>query len=388
MRFFIVAAFFVASTSFAQTEEPGTTPGNVEEQSADPTEQPATSVESPRKNLTDPTTSALTRNVLLQREQATRTKRFGLIATMSTFVGSGTFINNSALRAQRDYVAQVFDFRPTFGFNTHGHRLRLQARIAFETEYTDPNTDTARHWKPYDTSIVFADDTLFKWEQTGILFNSALRLTFPTSYESINVREQWLGVTLSAGARKLVGPVQLGFNSAASRYINGSKVAVRSTNYTRRGEVDGNSASVPQTFDPVSLGFGPTNNAWLFGNTASATWLVNDHLAVSASLGLLIFVKYAVTDQRDQYTSDYADIGHGSNERFQSGAEVSYDLTSYAKGDWGLPFGLTVALGAYAVHPVQQADNSGWIAPVVVNSFFSRAANNYGTIYLDLIGIY
>lgn len=382
-----------ATTAYAQPapgapDEPTTETGNVDEQSADPTEQSTISVESPRKNLTDPTTSALTRNVLLLREQATRTKRFGLIATVSTLVGSGTFIDNAALRAQRDYVAQVFDFRPTYGFTIEGHRLRLQARIAFETEYTDPNTDSGRHWKPYDTSIALADDTLYKWERTGILFNSALRMTFPTSYESINVRQQWLGVTLSAGARRLVGPVQLGFNTAATRYINGSKTAVRRFDYTRRGEADGNTATVPQNFDPVSLGFGPTNNAWLFGNTVAATWLVTDRLAVSASLGLLIFVKYAVTDTRDQYTSEFADVGHGSNERFQSGLEVSYDLTKKAKEEWGLPFGLTLALGAYAVHPVQQADNTGWIAPVVVNSFFSRAANNYGTMYLDVIGIY
>lgn len=385
----------IAFDAFAQpvpgdpAQEPGTgESGNVEEQSADPSDQSSISVEAPRKNLTDPTTSALTRNVLLLREQATRTKRFGLLATISTVMGSGTFINNEALRHQRDYVAQIFDFRPTFGFNVEGHRLRLQARIAFETEYTDPNTDTGRHWKPYDSSIAIADDTLFKWERTGILFNSALRFTFPTSYESINVRQQWLGVTLSAGARRLIGPVQLGFNTAASRYINGSKVAVRQTNYTRRGEVTGNSASVPLSFDPVSLSFGPTNNAWLFGNTLSATWLLTDHLAISASLGLLIFLKYAVTDTRDQYTSDNADVGHGSSERFQSGVEISYDLTKKAKEDWHLPFGLTLALGAYAVTPVQQTDNTGWIAPIVVNSFFSRAADNYGTIYLDVIGIY
>ncbi|MBC7792209.1 MAG: hypothetical protein H7Z43_00755 [Clostridia bacterium] len=370
-------------------QEPGADEtGNVEEPSADPSDQTSISVEAPRKNLTDPTTSALTRNVLLLREQSTRTKRFGLLATISTFVGSGTFITNDALRQQRDYVAQVFDFRPTYGFNIEGHRLRLQARIAFETEYTDPNTDTARRFKPYDASVAIADDTLFKWDRTGILFNSALRLTVPTSYESINVRQQWLGVTLSAGARRLVGPVQLSFNTAASRYLNGSKVAVRQTNYTRRGEATDNSASVPLSLDPVNLGFGPTTNAWLFGNTVSATWLVTDNLAVSASLGLLIFVKYAVTDAPDQYTSANADVGRGSSERFQSGLEISYDLTKKAKEGWNLPFGLTLALGAYAVHPVQQTDNSGWIAPVVANSFFSRAANNYGTIYLDVIGIY
>ncbi|HSI05153.1 MAG: hypothetical protein ACAI38_16460 [Myxococcota bacterium] len=376
-----------------ETETPSQpAPDGTIQQSDTATDTSAQSTTNTRKSLSDAATSTLTKNVLLQREQAVRTKRFGLLAAISTFAGSGTFLDNSELRHQNDYVAQIFDIRPTIGFNAGSHRLRLSGRVAFETEYTQPNTNPSRRWKPYDTSVTLADDTLWKEPVTGILFNAAFRMVFPTSYESINVRQQWLATGLVLGARRLVGDFQLSFNSSVTKYFNGSKTAVRPVDNPRPGDQDDgrdtNDFARPRLADSSDLNFGTTNNSWLFANTLGVTWLASDRLAVSYSLGILSFIRYSVQGDRDAFTSPFADSGNPTAQRFQSGLEVSYDLSHYTKEQWNLPFSLTVALGVNAIHPVQDVDNDGWIAPVIFNSFTNRAANNYGAFYLDLVAIY
>ncbi len=356
--------------------EPGVAPegsGTVDRQSAN----------APGK-APDAAVSTLTQNVLLFNQQATQSKKFGLIATISTFAGSGTFMANDFVRRQSDYVGQIFDLRPTFGFNLGGHRMRLQGRVAFETEYTQPNTNPARRFKPFDTSITFADDTL--WDFREILFNAAFRLALPTSYESINIRQQWLAATLSGGARRLFGPVQLGLFAGATKYVNGTKTAQRRLDNPRGSDTDTTDTARPGgVSDPVDINAGYANNNWLFSTSFSATYLASDYLAVSYSVGLLNFIRYTVAGDRDAFTSPFGDSGYGTAQLFQSGLNVSYDVGHFVKD---LPFRLTASVGASSFHPVQQPDNSGWIAPIVFNTFFDRAANNYGTVYLDLTGIY
>ena len=331
----------------------------------------------------DAGTSTLTQNVLLFNQQATQSKKFGLIATLSTFAGSGTFLANDPLRRQSDYVAQILDLRPTFGFNLGRHRLRLQGRVAFEAEYTQPNTNPSRRFKPFDTSITFADDTL--WEFREILFNAAFRLALPTSYESISIRQQWLAATLSGGARRLVGPVQLGLFAGVTKYVNGAKTAQRRLDNPRGDDTETNDTSRPSVSDPVDINAGYANNNWLFSTSASVTYLASDYLALSYSVGLLNFIRYTIADDRDGFTSPFGDSGAGTAQLFQSGLNVSYDVGHFVQD---LPFRLTASVGASSLHPVQQPDNTGWIAPIVFNTFFDRAANNYGTIYFDLTGIY
>lgn len=359
------------SSSEAQVGPEGS--GNVDTQGA----------ASPNKTP-DAASSTLTKNVLLFNQQATRSKKFGLIATLSTFAGSGTFLDNNELRHQNDYVAQMLDLRPTLGFNLGAHRMRLQARLAFEMEYTQPNSNPSRRFKPFDTSLTFADDTL--WDFQEILFNAAFRLALPTSYESINIRQQWLAATLSGGARRLVGPFQLLLAAGVTKYVNGAKTAQRRLDEPR--DTDTTDTARPASSDPIDINAGYANNNWLITTTFGITWLASDNLAVSYSVGLLNFIKYTIADERDEFTSPYADAGYGTGQLFQSGLNVSYDLTTLAQETLGLPFRLTASVGASSVHPVQQPDNTGWIAPIVFNTFFDRAANNYGSVYFDLTAIY
>ncbi len=359
------------STTEAQVAPEGA--GNVDTQgAASPTKTP------------DAASSTLTKNVLLFNQQATRSKKFGLIATLSTFAGSGTFLDNSQLRHQNDYVAQILDVRPTLGFNLGAHRMRLQARLAFEMEYTQPNTNPSRRFKPFDTSVTFADDTL--WDFQEILFNAAFRLAFPTSYESISIRQQWLAATLSGGARRLVGPFQLLLAGGVTKYVNGAKTAQRRIDAPRDSDTE--DTARPTISDPIDINAGYANNNWLISTTFGVTWLASDNLAVSYTVGLLNYIKYTIADDRDQFTSPNADVGFGTGQLFQSGLNVSYDLTTLAQESLGLPFRLTASVGASSVHPVQQPDNTGWIAPIVFNTFFDRAANNYGSVYFDLTAIY
>jgi len=351
--------------------------------SADTSAASATAV---NKNLADQANGNLTKNVLLLREQSTRAKNWGLLLTMSTYAGSGEFVSGN-VHGQSRYFAQIYDFRPTYGFNFFTHRLRLQGRVAFELDYTPPpnGTNPARQWRPYDSSIALADDTLYHWDATGILFNTAFRVTLPTSYESINVRQQYLALGLTLGARRLVGPVQLSFTSSSTKYINGSHVAVA----TRIGrDTDGSEFARGGRDQPQDLDAGYANNNWLFANTLSATFLASDNFAVSASFGLLAFVKYSIVSDRDQFTSPNADAGAGTAQRFSSSLEASYDLSHVTKDVLDLPFRLTAALGAYATTPVQQNDNTGWIPPLIINASTSHATNNYGSIYLDLTAIF
>jgi hypothetical protein len=364
------------------TSSPSGTQG--EEVAPDSADTSVASTTAINKNLADQANGKLTKNVLLLRDQSTRAKSWGLLLTMSTFAGSGEF-QSGAAHGYSKYVAQIYDFRPTYGFNLRTHRIRVQGRFAFEQDWTPPPgfTNPARRWRPYDTSVTVADDTLYHWNLTGILLNTALRVTLPTSYESINVRKQYLALGLTFGARRLVGPVQLAFTSTTTKYFNGSPVAVG----TRLARTEDGVENVARDM-PQDINAGYANNNWLFANTLSATFLASDNFAVSAAFGVLAFIKYSVHGSRDQYTSPYADPGYGTAQRFTSNIEVNYDLTYITKGKLGLPFRLTTALGVQATTPVQTTDNRGWIAPLILNAFTNRAADNYGSIYLDVTAIF
>ncbi len=172
-----------------------------------------------------------------------------------------------------------------------------------------------------------------------------------------------------------------------TKYINGSHTAI-STRDTRA--TDGSEFARGPRDTPQDLDAGFANNNWLFANTLSATYLATDNFAVSASFRVLAFIKYAVTKNRsrDQFTSINADPGAGTAQRFSADVEINYDFSHYTKDILDLPFRLTAALGAQATTPVQQTDNTGWIPPLIITSFTSRAADNYGSVYLDLTAIF
>ncbi|MBI3179420.1 MAG: hypothetical protein HYZ27_07140 [Deltaproteobacteria bacterium] len=315
------------------------------------------------------------------KEEAEK-KPWAVMVILDHAVGSGSFISDSTLRASRAYVAQSWDIRPSYTFPVADHKLKLGGRFVVEYEYTTPDTNPARRFKPADSRLYLSDAELYVEQLTGITFNAAATLFLPTSYESINVNKRWAGLRATAGASRSIGPVDLEYALAATKYLNSDKYRTVYSDVLRDGEGELSGTSEPGTY----LG-GPANTSFDIINSFGVTYNVTETLSVAYSL--LIWNTFAYRDDavnsEDELASVNADAGRGRTDMLWPSLEVAYRLDDVVKDI--LPFKLTVAGGITALHPAQTADNQGILWPVFYQAFGqNRAANNYGSIYFDLIG--
>ena len=137
------------------------------------------------------------------------------------------------------------------------------------------------------------------------------------------------------------------------------------------------------------LGAGNTNFDII--NSFRVKYNISESLSTSYSLTIWNSFNYDIDgcDEPDGFTSSNADCDGGRSDRLWPTLEVAYELDGLLSNVAELPVSLSVAGGLTALHPAQSADNSGilwpWFYPAFANG---RAANNYGSIYIDLIGVY
>lgn len=233
------------------------------------------------------------------------------------------------------------------------------------------------------------DYGLYTEKLTGLQFYGGTRIYFPTSYESIKVKNQWSGLTLIGGLRRSVGPFYFKYGATFTKYFNKSKARTTYSTVVRSSDVGVHPST--SIGDPYLLDSGFANTSFAITNTFVATYNITNNLNVSYSLLIWNTFAYKLKNAQviDEFTSPNADAGRGRSDFLAPTLDLSYVLDD-AISDWvSLPFSLVVSTGLTALHPAKTDNNKHIRWPVFWNSFGdSQAANNYGSFYLDLVGVY
>ena len=141
--------------------------------------------------------------------------------------------------------------------------------------------------------------------------------------------------------------------------------------------------------DPFLIDSGYSNTSFTFYNSLGLGYSLAETLSLSYSLSFINSFKYHLVDVVDEYTSANADAGRGRSDLLSYSLGLSYALSSGLKDVIELPFSLSLAAGVAATHGAQTPDNKSFIWPTFYHAFGeNRAANNYGSFYLEVSGSY
>ncbi len=318
-------------------------------------------------------------------------KAWGMLVVMNHSMGTGTFLADSTQRSTYAYVGQSWDLRPSYMFDFMGHNLKAMARLGFELELTEPNANPARRFNPADASLYLMDNNIFTEPVSGVRFTGGVRYFFPTSYQSINVSERWGALSLFGSANRSFGPLYLVYSFGFTKNFNATKGAQVFKPMGARIRRDNPNDDLPSPADSAgdyAVGF---NSSFLFSNSLAATYNFTDELSLSYSVALRNSFKYTQNNVNvvDEHTSPNADNDTGRSDTLLSTLDVTYVLDGVIKPLVDLPFSLMASVGLSAEHPAQTASNDGIMWPFFYQAMAeNRAANNYATFYVDLMGVY
>jgi len=342
-------------------------------------------------------------NVLKARMEGTEGmdsgKAWGGTIVFEHAVGTGTFMSDSTMRKTNSYVAQSWDFRPYYVFSLDGIKLKASARLGFEWEYTKPDTNPGRRFKPTDTSLSLGAPQLYKEPLTDISFNASVRWSLPTAYGSWSVKRQYSVLGATVGAQRFFGPLHVSYALGGNRNFNTSKVPYSAGTVCRAGEegcdVAGGATQniTPPSgiADPSWVPAGMMNTEYMVSNTFGIDYSVTEELSVSYSLALRNGFKYRDdnVNSLDDKTSPNADDGRGRTDQLWPSLSVDYALDGLIKPVLDLPVSLTASLGIVAMHPAKTKDNSSLMWPFFYQAFANNhAADNYGSIIFDIAGTF
>jgi hypothetical protein len=313
---------------------------------------------------------------------------WGALVILDHSMGTGTFLADSTLRGARAYVAQSWDLRPYYRFKFLDHNLKVSGRFVFELEMTQPDTNPARRFKPLDMTVTLSDANVYTEPVSGVTFNAGLRLAIPTSWESINVNKRWTAGSLLLGASRSFGQVYLEYSFGFTKNFNSTKGKQNSTDVPWHPFIGPARRGVEVPDDAVTVGM---NASYRFSNSFAVTYNFTDNLNASYSLLIYNDFKYRQDDVNviDGFASVNADDGRGRSDMLWPTLDVTYVLDELVAKVYPLPFSLMVSGGITSLHPAQTANNEGIMWPFFYQAMASnRAANNYASFYLDLVGVY
>jgi hypothetical protein len=312
---------------------------------------------------------------------------WGGLVVLDHSVGAGTFTSDSTLRSSFAYAAQSWDIRPHYVFDVQGIKLKAAARILFEYEYTTPDTNPARRFKPLDTTFSVGAPEIYKEPWSEVSFNASARVFVPTSWESINIKKQWGGTGFTLGAQRFFGPLHVSYAFMMNKYFNSEKAQMTYSSVCRG--TDPCKPPPTGTSDPATFPGGPLNSSFAVMNSFGVDYSITETLSVSYSLLIRNFFSYSDKSVNvvDKNTSPFADAGRGRVDQLWPSLSVDYVVDEWVKKVVDLPVSLSVSGGITALHPAQTADNKGIIWPVFYQAFGqSRATNNYGSVFFDIAG--
>ena len=327
-----------------------------------------------------------------EASRETSDKPWSVALSVSNGVGSGTFVSNSFIRQTSDWVGQSWNLSADYRFAAWSRTLVLRSSWSFDYELTTPNGGTARRFSPSDLRLSLSESETYRDELTGIALSTGLRLTLPVSYESRGATDLYFAVGLNGAATRALGPVTLSWSLGMTKYIQGSTIKL-SRGIERCGQGSGRGPVDAVSFSPDAcqavLGLNPEgfpNTSFLLSNRLGASWEIIPAVTASYSVGLNQYFKYGMQG-RDALTSVHAAEGMRRVDYFWPTLDATVELSELVESLQPLPVALSLSTGITATHPTRSADDKSIIWPFFASSFGQgRAANGYGSIYVDLTG--
>ena len=314
------------------------------------------------------------------------TKPWSLSARTAFSVGSASFASNEYIRDYYETVGMSMTLGAGYSFEVLGQSLRAGFSFPFRVALQDEvNSNPSRRFSPFDSSLSLSAASLFKDESiTGINVSGSFSWALPTSYESINTRKKWGGLSTGLTFSRAWGGFNVSLSSSYFKGFHSSKVPLAPTEIYRASDlatVNGDVAFIERGFANTSYGFSQ-------GLALGYSFLEN--FSVGYNVGIANYFKYDIIPEDDEYTPEDSnlDTTAGRLDALSAGFSFTCNIAGLLKDVVELPTSLSASLAASASHPAQTPDNKGFILPLVFNNFGNRAANNYSSISLSLTAAY
>ncbi|MEM6274591.1 MAG: hypothetical protein AAF735_05055 [Myxococcota bacterium] len=338
------------------------------------------------------------------------TKSWQLLLFTSTAFSSGNFVSRETITdatgAPIDTVAdrtgiivQNFDVRGQWLTEAWGENWRLRARLPFDVEYTSPNRDPARRFRPFDLAIDVTDMSIINDETWGILLGG-VRLTLPTSRLSRS-RDR---ITQASLFTTLIKPFDFGLMVFAGLRLsrNWSDAVPDDCGFIRSDEggtpLDGDASSECSAVSgseaarsggtQLLLESGQPNPDWEGSASLGLQYSVTSRFTVSYGLAYILSSGFSIDE--DEFTSENAEGGDDIQSDFWSTSiSANYllnDMLTDLAGE--LPFSLSAGVTLAAFHPTTDLSNDSFL-PLFYTAFReNRSAANYAQVGVDLIASY
>lgn len=293
---------------------------------------------------------------------------FLLNASLSTFVGQGTFVQGEGGNSS---VVSQLTLSPSYRIG----RISLFARQTVSWEWTDPDNPSGRQFDALDTSLGILVPFSIKTIDTRVQLVSGIRL--PVSYAS---RAQGLYGGLFVGAtavyRTPLKGLQLVLGLAGQ--VNGSAESLRA---------DG----ADSTFDDRTLG--PINVTSCYARAgedqAAACGAIPSIAQLSGRLALTYLVgDFSFVIGLSVISQIQGDLGP-DDELTAEAARTGVNATTFTSGTVSANYVATrwliIGLGISSFQPIQTADGQGVRFPFWN---FSGENNNFSSIFLATSFIY
>ncbi|MEZ4270513.1 MAG: hypothetical protein R3C68_03465 [Myxococcota bacterium] len=328
-------------------------------------------------------------------------RSYGVSAGLNHSIGTGTFVRNNHVREQSDRIVQIYDFSAFYRFDIRGHRLKLRPSFAFAYELTRPNSNPSRRFLPGDLRLSMIDEEIYRIPKVDIPMSSSVSWSVPTSLDSRRVSRMYGSLSGRVGLSRKFSHLSLYYAFGATKFFNAAKVKTSRSVFAR--DTDAAAISSPgfpasNTTDPVLIDMGFANNSFALAQTLGVSYEFLPDLRVDYTLSIVNGFKYKL-ERADTIESNgqsiivdqaqVADGGRGRSDVWAPTLSVSYALNNALDKVFTVPLQLILSAGLSAAHPIKSADNGDFILPFFYDSFAqNRAANNYGSFFVKIMGIY
>ena len=313
-------------------------------------------------------------------------KPWSLSARTAFSVGSAAFASNDYIADYYESIGMSMTLGAGYSFEVLGQSLRAGFSFPFRVALQDEvNSNPSRRFSPFDSSLSLSAGSLFKDEAlTGINVSGSFSWAIPTSFESINTRKKWGGLSTGLTFSRAWGGFTASLSSSFFKGFHSSKVPLAPTEIYRASDL----ATVNGDVAFIERGF--ANTSYGFSQSLSLGYSFLENFSFGYNVGVANYFKYDIIPDDDIYTPEGSDLDTeaGRLDSLSAGLSFTCNIAGLLKDVVELPTSLSATLAASASHPAQTPDNKGFILPLVFNNFGNRAANNYSSISLSLTAAY
>lgn len=305
----------------------------------------------------------------------------GAMLILDNAVGAGTFLSHDYER--RPYYAVTLTFMPSYRITDE---LTVRGRLDLGKELvSNASTETTKDHETTlsDTMVSVLYSSFYRVPESvpgvgGLNFGGMLDVVLPTSKQS-QFRTLIVGLRPVLVISYPIGPVdiayQFRFLKSFNRYTS-PVVSVSDTSPVAVARLRGNEELAS---DLIALG--GNNTEYSVANRLTVQWNIGKTFGFEErELSLMVdyLLQQAWTYRsypNDELTADNALSGRGQRDVEMGTVELSVKAIDH----------LYLALGVMSYQPPKKADNDGFRVPFFN---FRDAANNFTTVYFDVIGVF